>query len=136
MKKLVSISSFILLISLNGVSSIGFSNYINKTFEINDNITQDPDRDEREFQFVLSELGRVHKLLFQLPYEYEYIKSVIMPEIEKQRLLVAPHYPSRNETGDDQNLVMKAFRFWFDNYKQECYDYIQYVDNYINEHHK
>lgn len=94
------------------------------------------DREEYAFNHMMSELARVHKGVFSLPHTYEYIKSNLMPIVEAKRKIIAPHYPSREVTGDDQTLTMEAFREWFRVYPQESTDYIIYVDSFIAENSK
>lgn len=97
---------------------------------------QDQDREEYAFNHMMSELARVHKGVFSLPFSYEHIKSTLMPMVEAKRKVIAPNYPSREVTGDDPNLVTESFRVWFKTYPQESKDYITYVDSFIAEHSK
>jgi len=92
------------------------------------------DRATGNFNSMMSELARVHKELFALPYSYDHIKGVFMPEIETQRLIIAPHYPTRQATGTNQDLATTLFREWWDNYQQESTDYIAYVQSFIASH--
>lgn len=92
------------------------------------------DREEIAFNFMMTELARVHKGVFALPYEYNHIKGVFMPEIEAHRLIIAPHYPSRAVVGEDQELAMQKFREWYHDYPNESVLYIQYVDQFISDH--
>jgi len=92
------------------------------------------DRSNGNFNMMMSELSRVHKELYALPYSYDHIKGVFMPEIETQRLVVAPHYPSRQAIGTNQDLATTLFREWWDNYPQESTDYISYVQSFISSH--
>jgi len=85
-------------------------------------------------EYVMSELSRVHKAVFDLPFTYDYIKGTLMPEIETKRQIIAPHYPSRQVTGDNQELVYEAFKQWNLEYPQEFVDYIQYVDQFVADH--
>jgi len=92
------------------------------------------DRNEQEFNYMMSELARVHKGVFALPFSYEYIKTTFMVEIEAKRLIIAPHYPTRQIVGDDEAVVHNAFVAWYQNYPMECSAYISYVDLFITEH--
>lgn len=92
------------------------------------------DREEVAFNIMMDELARVHREVFQLSFDYEYVKKTLMPEIEAKRKVIAPHYPSRETTGDDPELVKNAFRAWYKSYPQESKDYIAYVDKFIAEH--
>ena len=92
------------------------------------------DRSEGAFNFMMTELARVHKAVFDLPYEKSYIKTNFMSQIEAQRLIIAPHYPSRADVGDNEELVIAAFKAWYQSYPKESSDYIAYVDQFIANH--
>jgi len=94
------------------------------------------DRSEIAFNNMMNELARVHREVFALPYDYEYIKGTLMVQIEKKRLEIAPHYPSREVTGTDQSKVMSEFKSWYENYPQEFIDYVNYVEQFIQKHKK
>lgn len=91
---------------------------------------------ERPFaiEYVMSELSRVHKEVFDLPFSYEYIKGTLMVEIEAKRKLIAPNYPSREVTGDNQELALEKFKEWYAAHPQEFTDYIQYVEQFVADH--
>lgn len=77
----------------------------------------------------LQRIQEAHKGLFNLPYEYNYIKDVIMAEVIEARSAVAPHFPSRNQTGEDQDKINTNFQYWIENYPKE-------YDSYINRVHE
>lgn len=83
------------------------------------------------YDYAMSELARVHKMVFNLDPSYDYVKGIIMPEIEAKRTEIAPHFPSRNVTGSDQELAKQQFELWLTNYPGEFKAYIEYVDNYV-----
>ena len=97
-------------------------------------VKQVQDRTEGAFNFMMTELARVHKGVYGLPFSYDHIKANFMPQIEAQRLVLAPHYPTRAPIGDDQVLAKETFKLWFVNYPQESVDYIAYVDQFIVSH--
>ena len=82
------------------------------------------DRSEGAFNFMMTELARVHKAVFDLPYEKSYIKTNFMSQIEAQRLII----------GDNEELVIAAFKAWYQSYPKESSDYIAYVDQFIANH--
>jgi hypothetical protein len=83
------------------------------------------------YDYAMSELARVHKAVFNLDPSYDYVKGIIMPEIEAKRAEIAPHFPSRTVTGDDQELAKQQFELWLTNHPGEFRAYIDYVDNYV-----
>ncbi|MBK9190906.1 MAG: hypothetical protein IPM77_04965 [Crocinitomicaceae bacterium] len=83
------------------------------------------------YDYAMSELARVHKMVFNLDPSYDYVKGIIMPEIEAKRAEIAPHFPSRTVTGDDQELAKQQFELWLTNHPAEFRAYIDYVDNYV-----
>src|SRR3989344_6306100 len=89
------------------------------------------DRTEGGFEQLMFDLQRVHKAVFSLPYSYDHIRTVLMAEIEAQRLIIAPHFPQRSSYGEDQDEGRRLFKEWYINYPQECTAYIQYVDQFI-----
>jgi len=93
-----------------------------------DLITQDR---PYSYDYAMSELARVHKAVFNLDPSYDYVKGIIMPEIEAKRAEIAPHFPSRTVTGDDQELAKQQFELWLTNHPGEFRAYIDYVDNYV-----
>lgn len=131
MRKLI----FLALLSL---SALTYTNAIQAEFRINsatsdfDKLNQD--RSEGAFNFMMTELARVHKAVFDLPYDKAYIKTNFMSQIEAQRLVIAPHYPSRSVVGDNEELVIAAFKSWYQTYPKESSDYIAYVDQFIADH--
>ena len=91
-------------------------------------------REEQAGNYVMSELARVHKEVFSLPYSYDHIKGVFMPEIEANRLVIAPHYPTRNDVSNDQELIKQSFQAWCMNYPLEVTDYIENVEQFVIDH--
>jgi hypothetical protein len=86
------------------------------------------------FEYVMAELTRVHKAVFQLPFEYEYIKGTLMAEIEAKRKEIAPNYPAREVTGDNQEMVYAHFEKWSAEHPEEFLAYIAYVDQFVKDH--
>lgn len=102
------------------------------TFHEVDVIQQD--RTEIAFDHMMSEIARVHKAVFALPYEYDYIKNTLMSEVATKRLEIAPHWPDRSVYGDDTELAKQLFKEWFLTYPIESSAYIAYVDQFVIEH--
>lgn len=94
------------------------------------------DRTDGGFEKLMSELQRVHKAVYALPYSYDHIRTVFMTEIEAKKKEIAPHYPSREATGENQEEAYRLFREWYINYPEECTAYITYVDQFVAEHSK
>lgn len=91
-------------------------------------------RQDGSFDFMMSELARVHKALYALPYDYEYIRETLMPEVVKMRSQVSPHYPNRSDFGEDQEEAMRQFRNWYETYPGEWKAYVSFVDQYVEQH--
>lgn len=72
-------------------------------------------------------LQKLHKEIFMLPYDRTFITDKIMAEVTQKRNEVAPHYPSRNQTGDDAQKVNEAFEKWISTYPIEYNSYIDQV---------
>jgi hypothetical protein len=94
------------------------------------------DRTQIAFDNMMSELSRVHQAIFALPYEYEYIKNTLMPEVVTKRLEIAPHWPDRSLFGDDSELGRQLFKEWFLTYPGESSAYIAFVDQFVKQHAK
>ena len=90
---------------------------------------------ERPFaiEYVMAELNRVHKAVFELPFDEAYIKETLVPEIEAQRQVIAPNFPAVELDGSDLPLS-DAFSTWYAAHQAEFMPYIQYVDQFIIAH--
>ena len=86
------------------------------------------------FDNMMSNIQRVHRAVFNLPYEYEYIKNTLMPQIEAKRAEIAPHWPGRELYGEDQQKGNALFKSWYEQYPHESTAYIAFVDQFVQEH--
>lgn len=77
----------------------------------------------------IQRIQEAHKNVFSLPFEYTYIKDVIMVEVIEARSVVAPNFPSREQTGESQEKINTNFQYWIDNYPKE-------YDAYLNRVHE
>lgn len=87
-----------------------------------------------EYEEMKSSLSTLHHAVFDLPYDYEYIKVTLMGEIEQKRKEIAPHFPDRSQTGSDADLIDEAFRSWYALYPDEAMAYIDYLRSFIRNH--
>jgi len=94
----------------------------------------DQDRIEVGFNNMMTELTRVHKAVYSLPFEYDYIKNTLMVEVEAKKLEIAPHFPNRSSYGDNTALGHQLFKEWYLTYPSECSAYIAFLDQFILAH--
>ena len=88
------------------------------------------------FDEMMENLQRVHRMVYKLPYEYDYIKNTLMTQIEAERKKIAPHYPDRKNTGTDHEIINKHFQDWYTNYPDESVAYIKYVEQFVRSQKK
>ncbi|HET6244784.1 MAG: hypothetical protein H0V01_01190 [Bacteroidetes bacterium] len=67
----------------------------------------------------MDQLQKVHKEIFQLPHDFDYIKSTIMGEFNAYRAIHAPNFPVRENLGNDQKKIDLAFKHWISSYPME-----------------
>lgn len=72
--------------------------------------------------------------IFTLPYSFEHINEVIMPEIVASRDSLAAHYPERSLLPRDQASITAAFNFWIESYPVEYRTYRAYLEEYYKDH--
>src|SRR5688572_4912085 len=94
----------------------------------------DQDRQQIAYENMVSQLRKLHGDIYALPYDGEYIRTTIIPEVNSQRAVLAPHYPERNSYGDSADMAYQQLRNWFDTYPAECSAYIDYLIAYIANH--
>ena len=78
-------------------------------------------------------LEQVHKRVYSLPYEYDYIRGTIMAEAEAKRIEIAPNFPKRedlSEGGDYSDLFIS----WVSTYPEEYDRYILYIQELIKKY--
>jgi hypothetical protein len=73
----------------------------------------------------IEDIQNLHRNIYNLPFDRDYIIGTIMVEVQHKRSEVAPHFPSREQTGTDETLVNSAFKNWIENYPAEYTNYIQ-----------
>lgn len=76
-----------------------------------------------EVQRKLSLLERAHKGFYDLGYSQEYVRDVVMPEIRKEREVLASHFPERRSGVDSKSLFVR----WISDYPQEYENYMGYL---------
>ncbi len=94
-----------------------------------DNVKQD--RRQNEFEYMMSELQRVHKALYSLPFSYDYIKENLVPQVEAKKKEIAPHFPNRSDYGNDAEKGNQLFKEWFLTYPNEWRVYVAFLDQLI-----
>lgn len=76
-----------------------------------------------EVEKKLSLLERAHKGFYDLGYSQEYVRDVVMPEIRKERQVLASHFPERRAGADSKSLFVR----WISEYPQEYENYMGYL---------
>lgn len=107
---------------------------INHLYSDYDIIAQD--RTQNEFEYMMSELQRVHKALYGLPYSYDYIKETLVVKVEAKKTEIAPHFPNRADYGTDSEKGNQLFKEWFLTYPTEWRLYVNFLDDFILENSK
>lgn len=152
MKKLVGISILLFLlieeVSLSSTFSVDIASRKNElqsilrnginvtvlTSSFESSFSPPQDRQQVAFENMIKELRNLHGQIFNLPYSADFIRNTIIPEVNAQRLTIAPHYPERSAYGDDGELAHNMLREWFETYPQECTSYIEYLKSFIDSH--
>lgn len=70
-------------------------------------------------------LRNAHQNFFSLPYSDQHISGVIMPQIRKDRLAVAPDFPER--TANRSNLESVIFE-WLENHPEQLANYLDFLE--------
>lgn len=93
------------------------------------------DRAQVAFENMVKQLRDLHGKLYLLPYDDEYIRTTIIPEVNSNRLSLAPHYPDRNASqGLTSEQIYDQLRIWFETYPSECQAYLDFLRTYIDTH--
>ena len=79
-------------------------------------------------------LNQAENKIFSLPFSYEHINGVFMPEILAKRDDLAPNYPNRALLGRDAAIINNAFQTWITTYPNEYSSYYSYLQVYYREH--
>lgn len=129
----------VLLITLGSNIYAAFENSLvqrsfGNVFPGSENISQD--RSQSEFEYMMSELQRVHKALYSLPYNYDYIKENLVVQVEAKKKEIAPHFPNRSDYGTDHEKGNQLFKEWYSTYPSEWRSYIKFLDQFIIENSK
>ena len=82
----------------------------------------------------LYNLRMAEKSIFELPYSYEHINLIFMPEIESSRATIAPNYPNREGLPRDMIAIDQAFFYWIETYPSEYDNYYQYLNLFYRDH--
>lgn len=95
------------------------------------NYLSDDDLHQNEINIKekIKQLENSHKRLASLPLSKDYIFNTIFPEIQEERINVAPNFPVRgnNNVETKENQV-----YWLKNYPDEFYFYIEFLNNKYN----
>lgn len=75
--------------------------------------------DQQEIYLKYDQIIAAHKTIYSLPYDYEFKKNTIMAEVFEERKRIAPHFPQREITGEDQVEIREAFFKWIAQYPEE-----------------
>jgi hypothetical protein len=73
----------------------------------------------------LRKLETVHKHVFNLPYEYEFIRETVMGEVEQMRSKVAPNFPKKDPESNENR--RELFKAWVERNPEELERYIAEV---------
>lgn len=92
------------------------------------------DRGDLAFNNMVNQLRSLHNSLYNLPYTQEYIQSHILPQVNAQRKIVAPHYPERESYGENSEEAYKQLRIWFETYPMEYSNYVAFLKEFIASH--
>lgn len=131
--------SFVAIISivLISINTNAFTHYSTMNFWFGDFVHDcdkvKQDRSQKEFEYMMSELQRVHKGLYSLPFSYDYIKENLVPQVETKKKEIAPHFPNRSDYGNDAEKGNQLFKEWFLTYPNEWKVYVAFLDQLILE---
>lgn len=78
--------------------------------------TQDPVTERKHM------IAQAHDALLKLPYTKEYIRNVIVAEVNRDRHAVAPHFPERQPGSNAANIDQ-----WVSQYPDEVTAYLRHV---------
>lgn len=79
-------------------------------------------------------LENTEKKIFELPYDPEYIRLNLIPEIHIKRHELAPHYPKRENLERNSEVIHQAYISWIELYPEEYDAYLNYLEIYIRNH--
>lgn len=80
----------------------------------------------------VSRLLNCEKKMYALPLDAQQIRTVVVPEVTAQRLVLAPNYPDTEGVFGVQkeNLISD----WISNYPSEYESFISYFESYLRNH--
>ncbi len=80
----------------------------------------------------LNRLNNLENGIYKLPFDKNHIRTVIVPEIEEQRNILAPNYPDvLHKYNEEKNNLLKN---WIENYPSEYEVYVDYLQTYLRSH--
>ncbi len=83
---------------------------------------------ERKVQRLLS----CEKGIYKLPLDASYIRGTLVPEMEAERLVLAPHYPETNGVfGAAKEALITD---WILNYESEYDQFVVYYETLVRSH--
>jgi len=78
---------------------------------------------DRDVAGKIAALERAHQGFYELGYNQEYVRDIIMPKIRKERLTLAAHFPVRKPGLNSNDLFIR----WITDYPQEYDQYMGYL---------
>lgn len=91
-------------------------------------------QDEIPTERKVSRMLNAERDIYNLPYERDHIRFVIVPHIEAQRAILAPNYPvTDNIFGDDLKALVAS---WIDSYPDEYEDFVLFMETYIRSNNQ
>lgn len=79
-------------------------------------------------------LNNLQNDIHRLPYDTDYILNTLIPETQRKRFELAPHYPDLLTIERDKQIIDQAFVFWVTTYPQEYETYKVYLELFLRSH--